>query len=171
MENIMRQHIFLATVLLWTTAANATPTTVTLHKIDTQGVGAAIGTVTLTDGAKGLELTTQLQGLPPGFHGFHVHENPSCAAGEKDGNLMAGLAAGGHYDPDKTGRHLGPAGPGHKGDLPVLAVAADGTAKTSIISARLTLADIKGRSLMIHAESDNYGDKPGGARLACGIVN
>jgi Cu-Zn family superoxide dismutase len=37
------------------------------------------------------------------------------------------------------------------------------------------MADVKGRSLMIHAGGDNYADQPaplggGGARVACGAI-
>jgi Cu-Zn family superoxide dismutase len=39
----------------------------------------------------------------------------------------------------------------------------------------LTVADVKGRSIMIHGGGDNYSDQPaplggGGARIACGVV-
>jgi len=39
----------------------------------------------------------------------------------------------------------------------------------------MTLADIEGRALMIHAAGDNYSDTPaalggGGARIVCGVV-
>ncbi len=62
-----------------------------------------------------------LADLPPGDHGFHVHVNPDCGPGAgPDGLPAAGLAAGGHYDPANSGKHLGPRGEGHKGDLPAL---------------------------------------------------
>ena len=61
--------------------------------------------------------------LPPGDHGFHVHVNPDCGPGNgPNGQPAAGMAAGGHYDPANTGKHLGPNGEGHKGDMPVLTV-------------------------------------------------
>jgi Cu-Zn family superoxide dismutase len=156
--------------LAWAAAAGAEELTVELRKIDAQGVGAALGTVTARDSAAGLVLAPDLQGLPAGPHGFHVHENPACGPGEKDGKPAAGLAAGSHYDPQKTGKHLGPTGEGHLGDLPVLTVAEDGTAKTPVTAPRLKTGDLKGRSLMVHAEDDNYGDQMGGARIACGVV-
>ena len=42
------------------------------------------------------------------------------------------MAAGGHYDPANTGKHLGPQGEGHKGDMPVLTVDASGKATKAI---------------------------------------
>lgn len=143
--------------------------------IDEGGIGASIGTITASDGPDGLQLKPQLTGLPPGLHGFHVHENGDCGSREKDGKMVAGLAAGGHWDPDGTGHHEGPAGKGHKGDLPPLAVNADGSATTAVVAARLKVADLKGKALIIHAGGDNFSDQPaplggGGSRIACGIA-
>jgi Cu-Zn family superoxide dismutase len=104
-----------------------------------------------------------------------VHENPSCAPGKKDGKMVAGLEAGGHWDPDKTGKHEGPYGHGHRGDLPVLEVGENGVATKVLVAPRLKVGDLKGHSLVIHAGGDNYSDQPqplggGGARIACGVV-
>ena len=71
----------------------------------------------------------------------------------------AGMAAGGHYDPANTGKHLGPQGEGHKGDMPVLTVDASGKATKAVTAPHLTVADVKGRSIMIHAGGDNYSDQ------------
>ena len=159
------------------TAANAANSkTVTMNLISDKGVGAPIGTVTLEDSADGLMLKLNLKGLTPGDHGFHLHAKGSCAPAEKDGKMVAGLSAGGHFDPDDTQKHLGPdAVGGHKGDLPVLKVAADGSATESLLAPHLKLADTAGHALMIHAGGDNYSDQPkplggGGGRVACGVV-
>ena len=70
----------------------------------------------------------------------------------------------------------GPDGKGHLGDLPVLVVAADGTATEAVTAPRITdPSRLEGLALMIHAGGDNYSDQPkalggGGARLACGII-
>jgi Cu-Zn family superoxide dismutase len=149
--------------------------TIDMHLIDAGGVGKSVGNIRAEDSPTGLVLVTDLKGLPPGTHGFHVHENPDCAAKEKDGKMTAGLTAGGHYDPDKSGKHEGPMGHGHMGDLPALTVGADGNAKLRLVAPRLKEADLKSRSLMIHAGGDNYSDQPqplggGGARIACGVV-
>jgi Cu-Zn family superoxide dismutase len=153
----------------------AAPVTVTMHLIDSNGVGKSIGTVRAEDSKDGLVLSLKLNGLVPGKHGFHAHENAGCEPMEKDGKKTAGLAAGGHYDPDKSGKHEGPAGKGHLGDLPALVVDDKGMASERLVAPRLKVADLKGRSLMIHEGGDNYSDDPkplggGGARIACGVV-
>ena len=148
---------------------------VKVQLVNEQGIGKEIGTVTASDSKFGLLLTPALSGLPPGLHGFHVHEKPDCGHVMKEGKAVPALAAGGHYDPGATGRHEGPYGNGHLGDLPALYADADGKANLPVLAPRLKVADIMGRSLMIHAGGDNYSDTPtplggGGARLACGIV-
>ena len=148
---------------------------VTMNLVNEHGVGKSIGTITISDGPKGLVFMPNLSDLSPGSHGFHVHQNPDCGTGMKDGKTVPGLAAGGHYDPAATGKHEGHEGKGHLGDLPTLTVNADGKATTAVTAPRLTMADVKGRSLMIHAGGDNYSDQPaplggGGTRVACGVV-
>src|SRR6516165_1644793 len=133
-------------------AAYAATETITMNAIDANGVGKEIGTLTLSDTQAGLQITPQLDGLPPGDHGFHAHVNPDCGPGPgPNGQPAAGMAAGGHYDPANTGKHLGPYGEGHKGDMPVLTVDASGKATKVVVVPHLTVADVKGRSIMIHA--------------------
>jgi len=148
---------------------------VPMNLVTEQGIGKGIGTITISEGPAGLVFTPQLIDLAPGSHGFHVHQNADCAAGMKDGKTVPGLAAGGHYDPASAAKHEGPHGKGHLGDLPSLTVGADGKAVTAVTAPRLKMADVKGRSLMIHAGGDNYADQPaplggGGARVACGVI-
>lgn len=173
MKRYVQAGIFFV-VLAYAAVASADEAVVQMSLINEQGIGKAIGTVTLADTATGLKLMPALSGLTPGVHGFHVHEKPDCAPGVKDGKTQAGIAAGGHYDPDKTGKHEGPQGKGHLGDLPALSVGKDGKSATPVYAPRLKLSDIKGRSLMIHAGGDNYKDSPplggGGGRVACGLI-
>lgn len=173
----MRAHVAtLATAIVILGAGVARSETVTMNVIDAGGVGKAIGTISLSDANEGLVVMPDLAELPSGDHGFHVHVNPNCGPGAgADGQPAAGFAAGGHFDPASTGKHLGPRGEGHKGDMPALRVDAGGNATTAVTVPHLKLADVKGRSIMIHAGGDNYSDQPnplggGGARIACGVV-
>lgn len=144
---------------------------ITLHEVTATGVGKPMGTVVAKDTPNGLQLMVTMKGLTPGLHGFHVHENASCAP--KDGK--AAFAAGGHYDPAYTGRHEGPTGQGHAGDLPPLVADEQGNVDVEVDAAHLTLAKIKNHALVVHAGGDNFSDQPeplggGGARVACGVV-
>ena len=170
-------HALVAGVMLAALgSAQAAEITVDVRLLTTDGnVGLSIGTLLIEETARGVRITPDLVGLPPGKHGIHVHENPSCEAGEKDGRVVPGLAAGEHFDPAHTHMHQGPDGRGHLGDLTVLTVKPDGTATSPILARRLRLAQIHGRSIVIHAGGDNYSDIPkpnggGGDRIACAVV-
>lgn len=156
-------------------AARAASVKADVYLTAESGQGAAAGTVTFTDDTAGINIVTDLKGLPPGDHGFHVHEFPDCGNKGPDGKTGPALAAGGHFDPDKTGVHKGPDSGGHKGDLPLLTVASDGTAKVTLHVKGVKAEEFKNRSVMIHAGGDNYSDQPaplggGGGRIACGII-
>lgn len=153
---------------LWIANASAATTTITIYKTDQFNQKSPIGKVFAQDTDFGLLLKPNLKGLPPGKHGFHIHDKPSCD--------QVGMAAAGHYDPRNTGKHLGPYNDnGHLGDLPVLEVDKNGMANKPVLAPRLTVKQIKGHALMIHAGGDNYKDTPeklggGGARIACGVI-
>ena len=172
----MKHSMVLFSLLaLFATAAYADEIVVAVTLATDAGVGKEIGTIKVQDTTYGALFTPNLRDLPPGVHGFHVHEHGHCGPAEKDGKMTAGMAAGNHYDPEKTGKHLGPYGAGHLGDLPPLVVDADGTATLPVLAPRLKVKDLAARSLMVHAGADNYSDQPkplggGGARIACGVV-
>lgn len=123
----------------------------------------------------GVTVQVRVHDLPPGFHGFHVHAVGECAP--------PFTSAGGHFDKDKH-----PHGH-HSGDLPVLQVNADGTAKATISTDRFAVADLfdgDGSAIIIHANPDNYANIPtryaaapdattlatgdAGDRIACGVM-
>ena len=169
--------ILVATLALAGASAAAQAESVTMSVLNDDGsVGKSAGTIMLEQTKEGLKFTPKLTGLPPGEHGFHVHENGSCASTTVDGKVMPGGAAGGHLDPQGTKAHKGPlATDGHLGDLPFITVGADGNAKTAVVAPRLKLADVKQHALMIHVGGDNYSDTPkplggGGGRMVCGVV-
>lgn len=156
-------------------ALAAAPVPVDMQLVDQKGTVRQIGTIQATQSAYGVVFTPNLDGLPPGVHGFHLHANADCGPKLIDGKMVPAGAAGGHFDPAGTGRHEGPWGEGHLGDLPALYVGADGRATQPVLAPRLKLSDLAGHALMIHAGGDNHADMPaalggGGARVACGVI-
>ena len=137
---------------------------VSLHGTDDAKIN--FGTLTFKDSPYGLMITPHLTQLPPGAHGFHLHEHPSCDT--------HGMAAGGHFDPGKTNSHQGPYRTGHLGDLPVLFIGPDGQANTPLLAPKITTKQLKNLTVMLHHGGDNYTDTPtlggGGARIACGVI-
>ncbi|MGE0096346.1 MAG: superoxide dismutase [Cu-Zn] SodC [Alphaproteobacteria bacterium] len=165
------------TVVVCSTVAWAATQTVKMSAISEIGPTDPVGTVTFEDSKKGLVVKTNLWGLPPGPHGFHVHQNPSCDGAMQEAIAVPGGAAGGHYDPKATGKHMGPdSKEGHAGDLPLITVDDSGKSKQTLVAPNLKLAEIKNRAVIIHQGGDNYSDQPqplggGGRRIACGIIN
>jgi superoxide dismutase, Cu-Zn family len=147
---------------------------VNVRLTSSSGVGEVIGTLTVKNseiivaGRKeaALFLKPNLRGLRPGLYAFHVHENPNCGPAVKDGELVPGLAAGSHLWLAGTGELSGTTFTSHLGNLPALVADADETATKVVIAARLTLADVANRSIIIHASHDDFSP-----RLACGRLN
>ena len=168
-----KSFIYIAIVSAIPLAA-AADIVVSMNLVNENGIGNAVGQVTISESKYGLVFTPALNGLAPGLHGFHVHQNPDCGPKEKDGKMVPALAAGGHYDPGKTNRHGTPWGDGHLGDLPPLFVDANGNVTQPVLAPRLKISGLKGRSLMVHVGGDNHADHPtplggGGARMVCGV--
>src|SRR5215472_12711901 len=110
----------------------------TISSISATGAGRKLGTVTFNDSAGGLVITPKLSVLPPGEHGFHIHERGTCDPGMNQGKPTAGFAAGGHYEPADTKKHLGPfSTAGHRGDLHVLVVDRRGDATRAVTAPHL----------------------------------
>ncbi len=123
----------------------------------------------------GTQVLAAISGLPPyqpasgdqapiGPHGFHLHEFGDCSVGDP---LNPFQAAGGHWNPD--GQPHG----NHVGDFPVL-FSNRGRAEMSFFTERFQVADIVGKSVIIHQNPDDYRSQPAGnagKRLGCGIVN
>jgi Cu-Zn family superoxide dismutase len=156
-------------------AAWADQIVIDMHDVNAKGVGKKIGTLTASETPYGTLFSPALTGLTPGLHGFHLHAVGQCGAMEKDGRMVPGLAAGGHFDPGHTGSHKGPYADGHLGDLPALYADQSGRVDHPVLAPRVRLKDLKGHSLVIHAGGDNYSDTPeplggGGARIACGVI-
>ena len=92
-KTILFSAIVALAITVFTTPAyaDAQKMVIDLNLTDANGIGAAVGTVTLEDTEYGLLLTSELTDLVPGVHGFHVHTNPDCDPAMKDGKAVPGL--------------------------------------------------------------------------------
>jgi Cu-Zn family superoxide dismutase len=143
--------------------------------------GASAGQAVLTTVPDGVEIVVRAEGLTPGLHGLHIHQNGRCApAPDANGTQVAFGAAGGHFDVTGAGRHGHPeqAGPQHAGDLPNLQADPEGRASLRYTSPRITLQSgggnsVLGRALVVHATADDYQSQPAGnsgGRVLCGVI-
>ncbi|WMS44886.1 superoxide dismutase family protein [Acuticoccus sp. MNP-M23] len=137
--------------------------------------GEILGTVTFSATPSGItHIVANLEGVPEGKHGFHIHETGECdpADGFK--------SAGGHYTGGMEHGILAKGGP-HAGDLPNVHVANDGIVAVEVFTATIStdangsnpLADADGSAVMIHSGPDDYTSQPAGAagdRIACGVI-
>lgn len=161
-------------------ARTTTPATASATLVDVNGEGVGTAHVTASDDGSA---TVQVEawGLSPGLHGTHFHMNGVCEPGpDPSGTIIAFGAAGGHYDPGETANHDRPEVPahvGHGGDLPNLEIDADGRGSVTFDTTDIVAPDgslaVVGRSVVIHADEDDYMTDPAGnsgARIACGVV-
>ncbi len=136
--------------------------------------GQTIGWARLTEDAAGqLHINVQVAGLITGRHGIHLHAIGQCVA-------PTFASAGGHHNPLGAEHGLeNPAG-AHAGDLPNLVVNTAGRGHLGAVSHHATLSsgpvslrDVDGSAIVIHAFEDDQVTNPtgnSGARVACGVI-
>lgn len=131
----------------------------------------------------GVLIRLDIEGLPQGWHGVHLHQKGDCR------DFVDGfVASGGHVDPeDKAHGLLNPDGP-ERADMPNIYAGADGRATAEIYNGAVALypseasaaeagpwplMDDDGFAVIVHAGPDDHLTQPiGGAgeRLACAAV-
>src|SRR3982074_1283865 len=135
--------------------------------------GKSVGTAELTPAAQAVSIRLNLMNLTPGEHAIHVHTVAKCEG-------PAFTTAGPHLNPDMKHHGLqNPEGP-HAGDMPNFTVAADGTAKATVVAPGVTAGGDShsvftngGTALVIHAKADDMKSDPAGNagdRIACGTI-
>lgn len=190
----MLKYLFtLVLVLLIGGAVMAEDEPTELTAAITNAAGDALGTVSFSAvtaemaadmGLPAIEgavaIWAQVEGLTPGFHGFHIHSVGTCdPSGER-----AFSSAGGHLHAEGQvhGQHMG--------DLPSLLASESGVAVLVLATDRFALEDLldeDGSAVIIHAAADNFGNIPtdrydpdadettlntgdAGGRAACGVI-
>ena len=162
--------MLVATLALAGASSAALAENVTMTFLTADGLGKSAGTISLKDTKGGLQITPNLKGLPPGEHGFHVHEKGDCSSPD-------GLSAGGHFNPTGQAHGRFDSAAHHTGDLPSLRSDAQGMASIDFVSRGLALDQgpnsVVGRGLIVHKDPDDYTTQPtgnSGARLACAVI-
>lgn len=130
----------------------------------------ASGTLEVAPMGDGVHFTGTVTGLPPGPHGFHIHETGDCSAPDA-------ASAGGHFNPDGKSHGAPDAAEHHAGDLGNIEADASGNATVNIHASGVTLEEgthaVKGKAVIVHAAADDFTTQPtgdAGARLACGVI-
>jgi len=132
------------------------------------------GNVTFRDIPGGTMVCADITGLPEyqpakdgkspvGPHGFHIHGKGDCSVGDPQNPFMA---AGEHWNPYNQ-----PHG-NHAGDFPVL-FSNHGRAYMCFFTDKFKVADVIGKSIVIHENPDDYRTQPAGnsgKKLACGVI-
>ena len=106
-------------------------------------------------------VVANVSGLPRqnGFYGFHIHEGEGCTG----------------KDFADTGSHYNPTGmphPQHAGDLPPL-LGHGGRAFLAVTTDRFSIADVLGRTVVIHSDLDDFTTQPAGnagTKIGCGVI-
>ena len=151
-----------------TPAAQDAPLLASAVLLPTQG-NIVEGTVRFVEDDGGIRVIAEVSGLTPGWHGFHVDENGDCSAPDAS-------SAGGHFNPHGTEHGKVGGDAHHAGDLPSLEADNDGNATLNVVLDGITLTgehSIIGRSLIVHADPDDYTTQPtgnAGPRVACAVI-
>ena len=138
--------------------------------LDSTSGSTAKGTVHFQQKSDGsVDVMVDLTGVPPGVHGFHVHDKGDCG---DNGN-----AAGGHFNPTAMAHGAPDAMPHHAGDFGNVTADAHGAVKihfnTRSVSVEAGASSAVGHAVILHGNPDDLTTQPSGnagPRIACGVV-
>lgn len=120
-----------------------------------------------------VSMTAVFDGLTPGEHAIHLHENADCSAAD-------GSSAGGHWNPtfEKHGK-WGDSEGYHKGDIGNFQADENGNGTITFDTDQWCIGcgdekkDILGKSVIVHQGTDDFTSQPSGdagGRISCGGV-
>ena len=170
----MRLHTGLAIFAVVSLSACKTmnlPAAAAVATLEPRSGSSVKGTVEFQQFPTAVRGHVELSGLVPGSeHGFHVHEKGDCAAGDA-------MSAGGHFNPTAQAHGKLSEKIHHAGDLPSVVADAAGKVSMDFKLSGVTLSpgptSFVGRSVIVHANADDFTTQPSGnsgARVACGVI-
>ena len=129
------------------------------------------GLATFTQVYNQITLYVEIYNASPGLHGIHIHEFGDCSAPDA-------TSAGGHWNPTDVAHGKWGEGEFHLGDIGNINVGDDGTGNIELTTDLWEMGtgsdfDIIGRSIIIHADADDFTSQPSGnagARIGCGTI-
>jgi Cu-Zn family superoxide dismutase len=136
--------------------------------LGTEGNEKVKGVVRFVQEGTSVRVSWEVEGLPPGLHGFHVHQ-------WGDINCTDGVCTGGHFNPAGVDHGAPDASVRHVGDLGNVNANASGKAAGERLDKMVQLNgahSVVGRAIIIHAKPDDFGQPTGnaGARMAYGVI-
>jgi len=161
---------FSLAILILAAACATTPRPSATATLAPSSGQTASGSVTFAEQKDGsVRVTLRLTGVPPGIHGFHVHEKGDCA---NDGG-----AAGMHFNPASSPHGAPSDASHHAGDFGNVEADASGNVTETRTLWGITVApgttSIAGRAVILHANPDDMKTQPtgnAGGRIACGVI-
>jgi len=147
-------------------------TTLDVDMVDSDGT--YVGSAVFDEDENGVTLNLNLEGLPAGEYGMHIHEVGQATPPTFED-------AGDHFNPTDAEHGFDAEDGHHLGDLPNLVVPENGIVSETIEirdvsllpDAEYTLATEEGTSLIIHTEADDYESQPtgdAGDRMVGGVI-
>ena len=142
-------------------------------KLDAKSGSNATGSAVFKEEDGKVTMTAVFEGLKPGTHAIHIHENADCSADD-------GTSAGGHWNPTKE-QHgkWGDAAGYHKGDIGNFEADDNGNGTITMTTDEWCIGcddmnkNIIGKGLIVHEGTDDFTSQPSGdagARVSCGGI-
>lgn len=146
--------------------------TVTVDMLNNDG--EEVGTATFEETETGVTLNLNLEGIPEGEYGMHIHEVGMATPPTFED-------AGSHFNPTDVEHGVDSESGPHIGDLPNLVVPEDGVVDEVIevpdttlqADGENTLNSEQGTSLIVHTDADDYASQPtgdAGDRMLGGVI-
>lgn len=144
-----------------------------IMRLDSKSGSTASGNIVFTQEEGIVTMIAVLDGLTPGEHAIHIHQEADCSADD-------GSSSGGHWNPTaKPHGKWGDAKGYHKGDIGNFTADANGHGTLTKITNEWCIGcgdatkDILGKAIIVHQGVDDFTSQPSGAagaRVSCGGI-